>query len=329
MRCLSQAVFRSRIDGGLQSRSHSVSVASLIVSVYTAAINIVPTRHSPSGQAGRRAAPTYGLLFAVCVASLVYVWSESVRAEVNALAYYRMGEADPGAVAGQAGNFITNDSVGSSPLTLSPSGSSVYSSDVAASAFAYTGSTLCLSLVGNSFYSGSNVITSLTDNIGIEGWFRPSVLPAGGFGGGGQALAYLGDTGQNGFGLFIFGTELYGLYGGVRFLPTGRSASINSWTYFALVRDGGFTTLYVDGTTPIPSDGTAPAPALSGLKIGSNGSEEFFGGYADEVRVFSFAPGQFSTSDLLIAVPEPSACITVLAGLACGVYSLFRRRKRA
>ena len=71
MRCLSQALFRSRIDGGLQSRSHSVSVASLIVSVCTAAINIVPTRHSPSGQAGRRAAPTYGLLFAVCVASLV------------------------------------------------------------------------------------------------------------------------------------------------------------------------------------------------------------------------------------------------------------------
>jgi hypothetical protein len=29
------------------------------------------------------------------------------------------------------------------------------------------------------------------------------------------------------------------------------------------------------------------------------------------------------------AVPEPSACIMALVGLACGGYSMFRRRKRA
>jgi hypothetical protein len=31
----------------------------------------------------------------------------------------------------------------------------------------------------------------------------------------------------------------------------------------------------------------------------------------------------------VVAVPEPSTCASLLAGLACGGYSLFRRRKRA
>jgi hypothetical protein len=29
------------------------------------------------------------------------------------------------------------------------------------------------------------------------------------------------------------------------------------------------------------------------------------------------------------AVPEPSTCAMALAGLACGGYSMFRRRRRA
>jgi hypothetical protein len=31
----------------------------------------------------------------------------------------------------------------------------------------------------------------------------------------------------------------------------------------------------------------------------------------------------------LVVVPEPSTCIMALAGMACGGYSMFRRRKRA
>ena len=31
----------------------------------------------------------------------------------------------------------------------------------------------------------------------------------------------------------------------------------------------------------------------------------------------------------LAAVPEPSTCAMALAGLACGGYSMFRRRKQA
>jgi hypothetical protein len=39
--------------------------------------------------------------------------------------------------------------------------------------------------------------------------------------------------------------------------------------------------------------------------------------------------GTFSTTLNVVAVPEPSAYAMALAGLACGGYSMFRRRKRA
>ena len=34
-------------------------------------------------------------------------------------------------------------------------------------------------------------------------------------------------------------------------------------------------------------------------------------------------------SVIITLVPEPSTCAMALAGLACGGYSMFRRRKRA
>jgi T5SS/PEP-CTERM-associated repeat protein len=43
-------------------------------------------------------------------------------------------------------------------------------------------------------------------------------------------------------------------------------------------------------------------------------------------QTLSFTPG---TGDLVVAVPEPSTCAMALAGLACGGYTMFRRRKRA
>jgi hypothetical protein len=58
-------------------------------------------------------------------------------------------------------------------------------------------------------------------------------------------------------------------------------------------------------------------------------------GVADEY--FSNSDGNFANAGdrpyqmqvSVTAVPEPSTCAMALAGLACGGYSLFRRRKRA
>jgi hypothetical protein len=39
--------------------------------------------------------------------------------------------------------------------------------------------------------------------------------------------------------------------------------------------------------------------------------------------------GEITFTEMVVSVPEPSTCAMALAGLACGGYSLFRRRKRA
>ena len=43
----------------------------------------------------------------------------------------------------------------------------------------------------------------------------------------------------------------------------------------------------------------------------------------------SFESGDDLIANGTVPVPEPSTCIMALAGLACGGYSMFRRRKRA
>ena len=54
----------------------------------------------------------------------------------------------------------------------------------------------------------------------------------------------------------------------------------------------------------------------------------FEGRYGDEPAVVRFADVDTRFSSFsYTAVPEPSTCVMALAGLACGGYSLFRRRR--
>ena len=69
------------------------------------------------------------------------------------------------------------------------------------------------------------------------------------------------------------------------------------------------------------------------LALGSGTIGYIFGGIVSSVpntssRLDSTAsPEIFSV--IITLVPEPSTCAMALAGLACGGYSIFRRRKRA
>jgi hypothetical protein len=245
-----------------------------------------------------------------------------LNAEVIPIAYYRLGENDPSAANGQAGRPQTADSVGSAALSRSLVGAASYSSGVAASAFAQTDSTLSMSLSNGACYIRPELLSAVTDNFGIEGWFRPRSFPNSAV-----ALAYNGHSGESGFGLFMFSGQLCGMYGGERVLPSHHFAASNTWTYFAMVRSGGQTSLYVNSAEPIDGGSYAPRPATTGFSIGSNNDGgETFDGDIDEVRVFSFAPGQFSSSDLLIAVPEPATYSLALTGVACGGCLIRRRR---
>jgi autotransporter-associated beta strand protein len=84
------------------------------------------------------------------------------------------------------------------------------------------------------------------------------------------------------------------------------------------------------------------ANVLGGGKVNSGLSATWaegdfnYDGFADILDIADFmSSGLFNAgsynaaTEAIAAVPEPSTCAMALAGLACGGYSLFRRRKRA
>jgi hypothetical protein len=214
-------------------------------------------------------------------------------AAVTPVSYWRGGENDPGAFAG-GGCSSATDAVGGRTLQFSPS---VFwdSMNVGASAAARVGSTLDLRAYGGESAGTNAAIPSLTNNFGLELWVKPQALT------GNQCLAYNGNTGSSGWGLYLIGNQYQGLFGGVGFVGTA-TATADTWTHLALVRDNGTATLYVNGVAAGSLGGAPVSPAGRFAIMGQpqNPALERLNGWLDEVRVFTFAPGAFSTNDLLL-----------------------------
>jgi hypothetical protein len=59
----------------------------------------------------------------------------------------------------------------------------------------------------------------------------------------------------------------------------------NTWYYLAVVRSGNNWTLYIDGTSALTAISSAVYAGTMTMKIGDNGSANFFNGFLDEFRV--------------------------------------------
>jgi hypothetical protein len=229
---------------------------------------------------------------------------------VFTVSYYRLGEDDPGAAAGQAANQVTMDS-GGGAVNLYRSGTvPTYATNTGIS-----GSTLYVAVAGGGYTNNSPF--ALDDNWGIEVWVKADVaaptLSTDGY----ATIAFNGDSGHNGMGILQTPDgRFFGLCGngpGVGGAPVAPGV----WTHLALVTAGGTTTFYVNGV-PTGTAGRPFAPASFfgiGLNPGGYGGGERFQGGMDEARVFGFAAGQFSTNDLLLGgVPPPSQAPVILSG---------------
>lgn len=134
-----------------------------------------------------------------------------------------------------------------------------------------------------------------------------------------------GTRGGNGAWLFCSGQG-----GGVRFVLTndGVSAMViraiingkniqigdaltvdtNRWTHLAVVNDNGVNTFYVNGVAygapASAEDNTVPAGVI--FAGSAPGTQPTYCGYLDELRITTFAPGQFQLTDLLLRAPGPS-----------------------
>ncbi len=231
-----------------------------------------------------RSALRFTLLLACALA-----WS--ARAAVTVVSYYRLGEADPGAV---NGGVITTavDSAGANHLAVS--GAPVWTNDVSAAATANTASSLSASFAGSQ-YGTNAVLTTATDNFGLEAWVKPAGTN------GNHCIAFNGITSANGWGLYQVGDTFQALVGGVSVFGSA-PVTLNGWTHVALVRASGLATFYVNGIVSGTS-GAAPAVPSGRFAIATapqSPGVETLNGCLDEVRVFTFAPGQFTIGDLLV-----------------------------
>jgi len=249
--------------------------------------------------------------------------ASSCAAAVQPVAQYRLGEDDPGAGASSAGQATTLDH-GPSHLDLTRSGTPHYSSDVAPGAAAATGSTLSMQFKSSSLdVYWRDPIALPADNFGIETWVKTAADPAAGS----QAVIVSdGTAGTNGVGFVrtanatpLGGTEAVyaGMFGGT---TIGFSAApAGQWVHLAMVRSAGIDTFYINGQSAGTGSTPASDPGLAFTIAASycpqcasvNPTSSAFDGNVDEVRLFTFQPGQFNAAtDLLYsAVPEPAALL--------------------
>jgi hypothetical protein len=178
---------------------------------------------------------------------------------------------------------------------------------------------------GNEGFYGSNLFTSLpTDNFAFGVFARAaSNLPANRgdvFSLGGSNGSYKLSLATNGWAASAHNVAWIAATDGV-----AGSFADNTWVHLALIRSGGITTLFINGTAQGTTYGVAPVHNTAHISVDPGGNAAYFDGLIDEARVVTFTAGESSTNILntLQGVPEPAAAL--LGGL--GLLSLLRRRR--
>lgn len=234
----------------------------------------------------------FAVLWAVLSSSL------PAFATVNTFYYWHMGESDPGAT-NSALCSHTIDSVVGLALTNTPSVQGppyypIYSTNVSPIAQTNSGSDLSIQYVGGQ-YGSAAPIRELTDNFGVELWVEP-------FSNTNTAcLVYNGNSSSSGWGLYQFNDGTFrAIFGGLSIFGYA-PALTNVWTHLALVVTNGVGTFYANGVASgFYNAAFNPVEPSDLLRLAANilGGEDY-NGLMDELRVFTFAPNQFSPSDLL------------------------------
>ncbi|MCX6922281.1 MAG: hypothetical protein NT154_03535, partial [Verrucomicrobia bacterium] len=187
------------------------------------------------------------------------------------VARWNLGEQDPGAAAGNAGNALTKDAIGTNDLAVT--GATIYSANVPGS-----GSTLSMSFDGGSFYQGSVV----GNGVGLDALYTSldfnnfslscdvyMTAP------GGAGFSFPVSIGRNGAGLapVEIGGKWYLIHQGVANSAAGPDVALNTWTHLDLVRKtfgaSVLSVLYVNGT-PAVTNTSSPSRPTDFFTIGAN-----------------------------------------------------------
>lgn len=149
--------------------------------------------------------------------------------------------------------------------------------------------TASLFITGNSQYAQANLVSTLTNNVTITGWVKCSGVTSGY-----QLIAYNGDPGFSGYGIYVNhgnGDKLCILLGGKAFLDTANTLTANQWTHLTAVRRNGTWEFYINGSNvSITGNTTTPnTPAGNTVIGGKSGGGDYFNGLLDNVSIYESA----------------------------------------
>ncbi|HEX5219678.1 MAG TPA: hypothetical protein VFZ59_08935 [Verrucomicrobiae bacterium] len=108
---------------------------------------------------------------------LLLTVSTASHAAVTTVAWYRLGDNDPGAAPGIAVSGFTSNLTGIHNLL--PFGAPRYTDHYAAAAAAQVGSRLAINFNGTSQYLSNGIVSSAVDNFGLEAWVKPDATSGG------------------------------------------------------------------------------------------------------------------------------------------------------
>jgi hypothetical protein len=158
---------------------------------------------------------------------------------------------------------------------------------------------------GSDLYQSANVLTTKTTGVGISAWIYPTVSNVPGY------IAYNGNSGSSGFGLFEYlgaptgEAHIIGLLGGITFGP-GANVPLNQWSHVTQLLVGGKDELFVNNVL-VSSVNNVPNTPVGNFIIGSS-----FTGNIDQVQLFT---------------PEPSTLMLLGLGATGLIVAAHRRRR--
>jgi hypothetical protein len=212
----------------------------------------------------------------------VFVRQLKSKSPVNVSAWFRMGEDEPNARAGEpVGREIHSHN--KRPVRLERHGSPTYSADTEA-----PGSVLSVTFHGRNdgeCFSRPRFAFVPNDYFILETWVKLHKL-----GPEKQVIVISGQGHQNGYCLTVENGRWIGVFGGVGWIDSGVACDIDKWTHLALLCERGKAQLWIDGrpagnvldAIPNSPDG----PFTIGGQIGY--PERTFHGEIDEVRLSTF-----------------------------------------
>jgi hypothetical protein len=218
-----------------------------------------------------------------CFAAFLMVLAGQVQAEVEVVAFYRLGASTP-QVTDTGGPATLSDS-GDKNHELKREGSPRFVAS--APSIPSAKSAGALEFDGeNDAYFLNGALLGVTDRFGLEVWVNATEASAKGLHG-----AVANGNGARGYVLGQSGDRWVAFVGCVGPFDVG-PVTPRQWTHLALVNDGRDLAVYLNGEK-IRS--ASPTPGIEPwFRIGTAGRpEEHFKGLIHVVRVFTFAPNRF------------------------------------